>query len=63
MIDFVTHDMTIDFYMFSSFMEDGVRSYLNGGLIVAVKGHGLNEGYPKIVEKIREPLKLACGRC
>lgn len=58
LIDLVAHDMTIDFYMFSSFMEDGVRGYLNDGLIVAVKSRGLNEGYPKIVEKIRVPLNL-----
>ena len=63
MIDLVAHDITIDFDVFSSFMEDEVRSYLNSGLIVAVKGRRLNEGYPKIMEKIREPLKFACGRC
>jgi len=39
-------------------MEDGVRGYLNGGLIIAVKSRGLNEGYLKIVEKIRVPLNL-----
>ena len=63
MIDFVSHDMTINFDVFSTLMEDEVRSYLDSGLVVAIKGRRLNEGDPKIMEKIRKPLKFTCGRC
>lgn len=57
-VNLVPHDMTVNFYVFGAFVEDRIRSDLNGGLIIAIKSRWLNEGHTKILKKKREPLQF-----
>ena len=57
-VNLLSHDMTVDFYVFGAFVEDRIRSDLNGGLIIAIKSSWLNEGHAEILKKKHEPLQF-----
>lgn len=62
-VDLMSYNMAVDFDMFGAFMEDRIRSYLNGGTIVTVKCSWLNERYSKILENVSEPLYFTSSGC
>ena len=58
---FFMNNVTINFNVFSVFMENLILSNVESGLVITIKEHGLRMEYLKIKKQFLKPSEFTCG--
>ena len=58
---FFMNNVTINFNVFSAFMENWILSNVESGLVITIKEHRLRMGYLKIMKQFLKPIEFTCG--